>query len=65
MIQLKRQLIHLKTKTMKTLETYIANGKIFRSYEDVIAYNKENNYRVTGTNTIRGNTHIIYIGTIN
>jgi hypothetical protein len=44
---------------MKTKETYIANGKRFNSYDEVIDYCKEHNYRVTNTTTIRKNTFLI------
>ena len=46
---------------MKTNEKYIVNGKVYESYEDVIEYCKENNYRVTNTETIKKNKFLITI----
>jgi hypothetical protein len=44
---------------MKTKERYIANGKIFASYEEVEQYAKEQGLRITNTETIRKNVYLI------
>ncbi len=45
-------------------EKYIANGKIFYSYGEVIEYAKENNLRVSNTQTIKKHTYLITLNLI-
>ena len=52
------QLNEIKTKAMKT-EKYIANGRIFKTFEEVEKYAKERNLRITNTETIRKDTFLI------
>lgn len=33
---------------------YIANGRFFKTYPDVLKYAEDNNFRVSSTETIRG-----------
>ena len=40
-------------------ETYIANGKHFRTYEDVVKYAEKNLLRVSNTETIRPGVYLI------
>jgi len=51
---------------MKTeLEKFIADGRVFNSYEEVELYAKENGYRIKNTEAIRtknGMRHIIDLG---
>lgn len=42
-------------------ETYLVNGRKFASYDEVIAYCQQNNFRVTNTQTIGKNTYVISI----
>jgi hypothetical protein len=42
-------------------ETYIVNGKILHSMDDVNKYCSENNYRITNTETIRKNVCLITV----
>lgn len=43
---------------MKT-ETYIADGKRFKTYEEVCEYAEKLGLRITNTETIRKNTYLI------
>lgn len=38
---------------------YICNGKIFRSYDDVVTYAASINCRVSNTQTIKKGTYLI------
>ena len=40
-------------------ETYIANGKKFASYEEVVEYAKKHSLRITNTKKAENNTHLI------
>ena len=44
---------------MKTKEKYIANWHFFSTYEGVEEYARENDLRITNTETIRKNTYLI------
>lgn len=48
-----------KTTTMKTKETYIADGSKFRTMEEVEAYAKRKGLRVVSTETLRKGTYLI------
>jgi hypothetical protein len=43
------------------METYIVNGRKFRSYDNVIKYCEENNYRITNTETIKKGVYLITV----
>jgi hypothetical protein len=45
---------------MKT-ETYICDGRKFKTYDEVLVYCELNNFIVTNTQTIRKNTYLITI----
>lgn len=48
---------------MKT-ETYIVDGRKFKSYDEVIEYCEKNNFRVTNTETIYKGIYLITVTTI-
>jgi hypothetical protein len=48
-------MIKRKNKKPRVKGKYIANGHTFESYENVLEYCYENDFRVTGTNTVSGN----------
>ncbi len=46
------------------METYIVNGRKFKTYDEVIAYCTENNFRVTNTETIKNSVFLITVTSI-
>ena len=46
-------------------EKYIVNGHTFPTYEDVVEYNKKNNFKTTGTATVKKNVFVITVNKIN
>lgn len=45
-------------------EKYIVNGQTFKSYDEVITYCEQHNFRVTNTETIRKNVYLITVSSL-